>query len=325
MHAVALKRFPVGVPCAEDFVIVANDVPSGDAGARLRVRYLSLDPYLRGVMSGRHMGHSMALGDVVPGGGVAEVIDSTTPEFVRGEFVQGETGWREEAFLPADRLRKLPPDVPPSTALGVLGMPGLTAFAGVRDILQPREGETVVVSAALGPVGSTAAQLAQRAGARVVGIAGGAKKCAMALKFLGYDACVDYHRDDFGPALQLACPNRIDCYFDNVGGRVLETVLQHLNLRARVVLCGLMDQYNKSERPPGPNLGPVIAARATLTGLVVYDHFARLPAMLDELVPLVRSGRLKYLEDVAYGIQATPDAFARLMRGENIGKAIVAL
>lgn len=326
MRAVVLKRFPDGIPCSADFAVVPAPPPKVVIdGVRIQIRFLSLDPYLRGVISGRHMGHSMALGDVVPGSGVGEVVESMSADFAPGDWVQGEFGWREEAVVVASQLRRLPIGIAPSTALGVLGMPGLTAYAGVNDIVQPREGETIVVSAPLGPVGSTVAQLARRVGARVVGIAGGARKCELALSVLGFDDCIDYRSDDFVAALHRACPNRIDAYFDNVGGRVLEAALGHLNLRARVALCGLIDQYNKAERPPGPNLGPVIAARATLTGLVVYDHFHRLPAMLDELVPLVKSGELKYLEDIAHGIESTPAAFAKLMRGENIGKALVAL
>ncbi len=325
MRAVVLKRFPDGIPCSDDFAVVAAPAATGGDGVRVRVRFLSLDPYLRSVMSGRHVGHSMAPGDIVPGGGVGEVVESTSLDFAPGDWVQGEFGWREDAIIPVGQVRKLPSGVAPSTALGVLGMPGLTAYAGVNDILQPGAGQTIVVSAPLGPVGSTVGQLAKRAGARVVGIAGGARKCELALSVLGFDDCIDYRSEDFVAALHRACPNRIDAYFDNVGGRVLEAALGHLNLHARVALCGLIDQYNKAERPPGPNLGPVIAARATLTGLVVYDHFHRLPAMLDELVPLVKAGELKYLEDIAQGIESTPAAFARLMRGENIGKALVAL
>jgi hypothetical protein len=326
VRAIGLQRFPAGIPETDDFVLL--DLPSpplNAGGVRIALKFLSLDPYLRGVISGRHLGHAIALGDVIPGGGVGVVVESDHADWRVGDWVQAETGWRDEAVLPADRLRRLPASVPPSTALGVLGMPGLTAFVGVQDILRPAPAQTIVVSAALGPVGGTVAQLCKRAGARVVGIAGGATKCRLAVERLGYDACIDYRDDHFVAELQRACPERIDGYFDNVGGRVLDVVLGHLNLHARVALCGLIDQYNRAERPPGPNLGPVIAARATLTGLVVYDHFDRLPHMLDALLPLVAERQIDYLEDISHGLTSTPQAFVRLMRGDNIGKALVAL
>lgn len=326
--AVLLRRHPAGVPTPADFEWA--DCPLGELAegeVLVAVDYLSLDPYLRGVISGRHLGHKVELGAVLPGTAVGTVIASRSAAVPVGRCVIGELGWREHARVAASALQPVlvPSGVSPSTALGVLGMPGLTAYIGVRDLARPAAGQCFVVSAASGPVGATAGQLAKRAGARVVGVAGGAAKCAYVVEQLGFDACVDYKLPDFVDALRAACPARIDAYFDNVGGAVLDACIQHLALHARVVLCGLIDQYNLEQRPPGPNLGPVIAARASLHGLVVYDHFARMPEMLGELGPLVAAGELRYREDISVGLRQAPEAFCRLMRGENFGKTLVRL
>ena len=323
-RAVTLASIPVGHPTALDFAISSVPIAELTEGlVRLESHYFSLDPFLRGVLSGRHMGHRCEIGSTVPGFIAGVVVESRDAEYQKGDWAVGEGGWQEFALL--KKPRKLSQRVLMSTGLGVLGMPGLTAWAGIYDIAVPMPGETVVVSAAAGPVGSTAGQLAKALGARVVGIAGGPEKCAEVISSFGFDACVDYKQDDFSQHLRAACPAGINVYFDNVGGAVLEACLSQLALRARVVLCGLMDQYNQQERPKGPNLGPVIAARARLTGLVVYDYYPRFAEFLSFAEPLVCSGEIKVLEDIAQGIEATPEAFCRLMRGENVGKALVKL
>ncbi len=323
-RAVTLANIPVGQPQVSDFAISALPIEAlADGLVRVQAQYFSLDPFLRGVLSGRHMGHRCEIGSTVPGFIAGVVSESLDADYQIGDWVVGEGGWREFAVL--QKPRKLSKRVPMSTGLGVLGMPGLTAWAGIHDIAKPKSGETVVISAATGPVGSSAGQFAKALGARVVGIAGGPEKCAQVIKTFGFDACIDYKQSDFADALRAACPKGIDVYFDNVGGPVLEACVLQLALNARVVLCGLMDQYNQTERPKGPNLGPVIGARAMLKGLVVYDYYPRFAEFIAFAEPLVFSGAIKVLEDIAHGIEATPEAFCRLMRGENVGKALVQL
>jgi hypothetical protein len=221
-------------------------------------------------------------------------------------------------------VRKLDPAVAPvSTALGVLGMPGLTGYAGMVSLGEPKPGETVVVSAATGPVGSTAGQVARHMGARVVGIAGSAAKCAYAVQELGYEACVNYRDGDLRTLLKAACPDGIDVYFDNVGGDTLTAVLANLHLHARVVLCGMIEAYSMDKPPAGPFLGPVVGARATLKGLVVFDHLQRIPELQKVVGGWIRSGQFHYREDIAEGLAGAPEAFCRLMRGENFGKSLV--
>jgi hypothetical protein len=322
---VCVLRHPDGAPRVEDFVLHEAPLPVPQAGELLlRTILLSIDPYLRAQLGARYLAARPPLGALVPGSAVAEVIDSRDPRVAVGEYVVAECGWREYATVAADSARRIDAArAPLSTALGVLGIPGLTAWAGLRTIGKPQRGETVLVSTAAGAVGSLAGQLAARSGARAIGIAGGAAKCALAVQEFGYTACVDYKAPDFEAQLRAACPDGVDVYFDNVGGRVLEAALSLLRLRARVVLCGLIDQYNAAERPAGPNLGPVIGARATLTGLVVFDHLADFPLLIDELAPLLASGTLRWREDVRNGLASAPQAFVDVMRGANLGKALV--
>ena len=323
-RAVTLAHIPVGQPAAADFKVTLLPVePLTNGLVRVKAQYFSLDPFLRGVLSGRHLGHRCEIGSIVPGFMAGVVVESADSDYHNGDWVVGEGGWQEFALL--KKPRKISQRVPMSASLGVLGMPGLTAWAGIHDIAVPKPGETVVISAAAGPVGSTAGQFAKALGASVVGIAGGPVKCAEVIKTFGFDACVDYKRPDFIQRLHAACPAGINVYFDNVGGSVLEACLSELALNARVVLCGLMDQYNQQERPKGPNLAPVIGARAMLKGLVVYDYYPRFAEFIRFAEPRLFSGAIKLLEDIALGIEATPEAFCRLMRGENVGKALVKL
>jgi NADPH-dependent curcumin reductase CurA len=221
-------------------------------------------------------------------------------------------------------VRKLDAAVAPvSTGLGVLGMPGLTGYAGTVYLGEPRPGQTFVVSACTGPVGSTAGQVARHMGARVVGIAGSAAKCEFAVKELGFAACVNYKTGDLAAELKKACPDGIDVYFDNVGGDTLVAVIRNLAQGARIVLCGMIEAYSMDKPPPGPWLGPVVGARAIMKGLVVYDHVNRMPEMTKVIGGWIRDGSFRYREDITEGLAGAPEAFCRLMRGENFGKSLV--
>ena len=231
--------------------------------------------------------------------------------------------WQERVSLPEQSLVPVPDDLDsPSLALGVLGMPGLTAYAGVRRILRPSAGETVVVSAAAGPVGATVGQLCKAAGARVIGIAGSGAKRDWLAGEAGFDGCID-RRGSVGDGLDALCPDGIDMYFDNVGGTVLQAVMERLSLNARVALCGLMDQYNQDEPPPGPNPALIIRARATLRGLVVYDHEDLRPQMEEEIGRLIQNRSFAFREEVFQGLEEAPLAFCRLMEGKTFGKTVI--
>ncbi len=326
---ITLVRTPDGNPIEADFALGHATLASVAEGQVLvRVLALSLDPYLRSAMAGRHMSGNINAGEVVRGEGLVEVMESLHPAIQVGQRWVAECGWRSHALLDEAQIikaRPVAPDLEPATlALGVLGMPGLTAWAGFTQMCEPRAGQTLVVSAASGPVGATVGQLARLAGMRVVGIAGGTEKCAWATGVAGFDACIDYRAANLRDELRRVCPGGVDVYFDNVGGDVLQTVVEQLALNARVVLCGLVAQYGRTA-PAGPNPAWFIKARATVRGLVVYDHWQRMPQMLAELAPHVRSGALKFREDRSQGLASAPAAFARLMRGENQGKSVVIL
>jgi NADPH-dependent curcumin reductase CurA len=324
-RCIVLARDVHGMPQAEDFAIAADTVADPGPGQILvRVEWLSIDPYLRPLLAGRHLAARPMVGDPIPGIGLGRVVASGDGRFPEGSAVVGETGWREWALVDAGSARLVDLSLAPAEAhLGVLGIPGLTAWAGLRTIAQPKAGETVVVSSAAGSVGSVATQLARESGARVVGVNGSAAKNELSVARFGCHAAVDYKRPDFASALREACPNGIDVYFDNVGGMVLETTLSMLRRNARIVLCGLIDQYNADERPKGPNLGPVIGARARMEGLVVYDHLARFPEFIDETAPKLADGRIQWLADVSEGLSSAPGQFSGLLAGRNRGKALV--
>ena len=327
MQAVCLQTIPVGMPVPGDFVLEVRQVPvPAPEQVLVQVHWLSLDPYLRAQLSGRYAVPCPPLGSIVPGYGSGRVVADPCGHFSAGQWLLGMTGWAEYAVLDRSAVRVVQPGPEPlSTALGVLGMPGLAAWAGVRRILEPRPAQTILVSSAAGAVGSVAGQLCKVAGCRVVGIAGGARKCAIVTDEFGFDACVDYRDPGFTTALRAACPDGIDGYFDNVGGAVLEAALSLLRPRARVALCGLSDQYSRAERPPGPNLGPVIGARARLEGLVVYDHLADLDRCRAELAAMIHAGTLHYREHIHTGLASAPAGFIGLLKGENLGKALVRL
>lgn len=327
MQAVCLRQVPQGMPQPEDFHLQQVPVPTAQAGQVLvRLHWLSLDPFLRAQLGGRYVTPCPPLGAVIPGYAVGQVVDDPSGHFAAGTWVTGLLGWAQYAVAPAASLQPVDPALcPVSTAVGVLGIPGLTAWAGVRRILEPQPGQTILISTAAGAVGSVAGQLCKAAGARVVGLSSTPEKCALVTDVYGFDACINYRADDFAAALRAACPQGIDGYFDNVGGSVLETALSQLALRARVVLCGLSDQYNRAQRPAGPNLGPVIGARARLEGLVVYDHLADFGACRQELAGLITAGQLHYREHIHHGLEHAAAGFIGLLRGQNTGKALVAV
>jgi NADPH-dependent curcumin reductase CurA len=315
-----------GIPTPDDFSSDIQPVPHPSDGQILvRNVYLALEPYYRNVLKGMALyGAPIKPGDVMYGETLAQVLNSRHPGFAVGDYVIGRGGWQQFALLDAGAVRKLDPgELPLPAYLGVLGTPGLTGFAGMVYLAPPRPGQTVVVSAATGPVGSTAGQTAGLMGARVVGIAGSADKCDYAVKELGFADCVNYKAGDLRESLKRACPDGIDVYFDNVGGDTLAAVLANLALNAQVVLCGMIGAYNQDGPPVGPHLGPVVIARATLKGLVVYDHFHRLPELRKVVGGWIRQGKFHYREDMAEGLGEAPDAFCRLMRGENFGKSLV--
>ena len=323
---IRLQRRPTGAPTRDDFAIVDAPMPALQDGHVLRrTIYLSLDPYMRGRMSdARSYATPVALGDVMVGGTVSQVIESRDPKCAAGDFVAGMDGWQQYASSPVAGLRKLDPDLAPiSTAVGVLGMPGLTAYVGLLDIGQAKSGETVVVSAASGAVGSVVGQIARLKGCRAVGIAGTAEKCEYLTRELGFHAAVNHRDADLRRALRAACPGGIDVYFENVGGVVLDAVMGLINRGARIPLCGLISQYNASPLPPGPNLAPLLTNRARIQGFIVLDHFDRFVAFLQECAPWVRNGQLRYREDIVEGLDAAPNAFMGMLEGTNFGKLLV--
>ena len=319
-RCVVVARRPRGVPTVDDFEL--RPAPPADAGVAADVLYVSVDPYLRGRLSGRHVTGPIAPGDPMD----SELVVRTAQDSAvgpAGTLARAFGPWQDRVHLPEAALVPVAADLaPPSLALGVVGMPGLTAYAGVQRILQPLPGETAVVSAAAGPVGATVGQLCRAAGARVIGIAGSTEKRGWLVDEAGFDGCIDRH-GSVRDGLDALCPDGIDMYFDNVGGAVLQAVMERLAPNARVVLCGLMEQYNQEAAPPGPNPGLIIRARATVRGLVVYDHEDLRPAMEEDLGARVRDGALAFREEVFEGLEQAPMAFCRLMAGQTFGKTVV--
>jgi NADPH-dependent curcumin reductase CurA len=323
---IVLRGRPVGMPKPGDFDLVESPLPAPKDGEILsRTIYLSLDPYMRGRISGvRSYAASVELGQVIVGATLGEVVESKHAGLSRGDIVMGYDGWQSHAVANGAAVRKLDPkQAPVSTALGVLGMPGMTAYVGLLDIGRPRPGETVVVSAASGAVGSAVGQIAKIKGARAVGIAGSEDKCDYVVRELGFDACVNYKKGDLLASLRDACPSGIDVYFENVGGDVLRAVMQLLNMNARIPLCGLISEYNATDSVPGPNLRPLLFNRVLVKGFIVSDHLARLPDFLKDCGGWLREGRLKHREDIVVGLERAPEAFIGLLQGKNFGKLLV--
>ena len=325
-RSLVLRRRPVGEPRDEDFSLVEDQIPTPGAGEVLtRTVLLSIDPYMRGRLADRpSYVPPVAIGGVMTGETLGEVLASGAPGFAPGDIVTGSRGWQTHSISAAAALTKVDRHAAPLGAyLGVLGMPGTTAYSGMTDIGRPRPGETVVVSAASGAVGSVAGQLGKRAGARVVGIAGGAEKCRWVREALGFDASVDHRAADLRGALQAACPNGIDVYFENVGGAVQAAAFSLLNPHARVVMCGMISQYNTAEFPPGPNLGFVVAKRVRIEGLIVFDKPERYGEWRSLAAPWVRDFSLVYRETVLDGLESAPEALRQVLRGGNFGKMLV--
>jgi NADPH-dependent curcumin reductase CurA len=323
---ILFARKPHGLPVPADFAQDSAPVAEPGAGQFLvQNRYLAIEPYYRNVMKGMALyGKPLQPGDVMFGETLSEVLVSRHDGYAVGELVVARGGWQDYAVLDGASVRKVAPSsAPATTALGVLGTPGLTGFVGMVYVAPPRPGQTVVVSAATGPVGSTAGQTARMMGARVVGIAGSPEKCAYAVRELGFDLCINHKSGNLNDLLKQACPGGIDVYFDNVGGDTLAAVLANLAMNAQIVLCGMIGAYNLDAPPAGPHLGPVVVARATIKGLVVFDHFGRLPELTRVVGGWIRDGKFHYREDVTDTLAAAPEAFCRLMRGENFGKALV--
>ena len=323
---IRLKSRPVGAPTPTNFETVDVPVPgvAGVADGVLRkTLYLSLDPYMRGRMSDApSYAAPVEVGATMCGHTVSEVVEPRNPAFRSGDIVAGYDGWQSYAVSSGKDLRTLDPRLPPTTALGVLGMPGMTAFVGLIDIGQPKAGETVVVSAASGAVGSVVGQLAKVKGCRAVGVAGSDEKCRYVVEELGFDACVNHRSADLKAALRDACPKGIDVYFENVGGPVQDAVLRLINAGARIPLCGLIAEYN-APPAPGPTWRLLLVKRAMVRGFIVSDHTDRTAAFVQEVAPLVGQGRIKYREDIVDGLDAAPSAFIGLLEGKNFGKLIV--
>jgi NADPH-dependent curcumin reductase len=329
---VVLASRPTGAPSPDNFRFEEQACPqvAPPGGLLLQTRWLSLDPYMRGRMNAGHSyATPAAIGEPMPGAAVCRVLASKSPDFAVGDSVVAFTGWQEVATVPAVGVVKLPADMAnPSWALGVLGMPGLTAYVGLLDIGEAKAGETVVVGAATGPVGATVGQIAKLKGCRVVGIAGGSEKCELAVQTLGFDACINHYAEDrLESDLAAACPDGVDVYFENVGGKVLDAVVPLLNLRARIPLCGLVAWYNQTSDAVASGL-PSLMTRALIhririQGFIVGDHLDRRADFLKDMQSWIAEGAIRYQEDVVEGLSRAPMAFMGLLRGDNFGKLVI--
>ncbi len=323
---VLLANRPVGWVKESDFNIVETEIPQpGEGQLLIKNSYLSLDPYMRGRMNDtKSYAAKVELGQVMEGQTVGEVITSNNPKFQPGDMVVARTGWQKYGVSSGNGIQKVDPNlVPISTYLGVVGMPGVTAWVGLLDLGQPKPGETVVVSAASGAVGGVVGQIAKMKGCRAVGIAGSKEKCDYVVQELGFDACVDYKAGDLNGDLKAATPDGIDVYFENVGGEILDAVLRRVNPFARIPLCGLISQYNVTQPYGIQNFASLLVNRVKLQGFIVSDFLDRWPTALGELGQWVAEGKLKYRETVTEGLENAPKAFIGLLKGENFGKQLI--
>ncbi|KEP70615.1 NADP-dependent oxidoreductase [Thioclava dalianensis] len=328
-----LNERPKGAPDANTLRLETVDIPKPGAGEMLlRTVYLSLDPYMRGRMSdAKSYATPVEIGGVMTGQVVAEVVESQLDGFAKGDYVLSGSGWQDYAISDGAQVLNLgrAPENP-SWSLGILGMPGYTAYAGLLKLGEPKPGETVVVAAASGPVGATVGQIAKIKGCRVVGVAGGAEKCAHVVEALGFDACIDHKAEDFEAQLAAACPDGIDVYFENVGGRVLYGVLPLLNPFARMPVCGMVAWYNLTGAPEGPDHGPqilstILRMKVKVQGFIIFDSF---PIELyqefsEAMTGWLKEGKVRYKEQVVEGLEAAPEAFGDLLAGRNFGKMVV--
>src|SRR5436305_2158940 len=328
---IVLASRPVGEPKASDFRIENCPIPTpGPGQALLRTIWLSLDPYMRGRMSDApSYAAPVPIGGVMEGGTVSEVIASNNPAFAKGDVVLSRAGWQTHALSDGQGLTKIDPKIAPvSTAVGVLGMPGMTAYTGLLEIGKPQAGETVVVAAASGAVGSAVGQIAKIKGARAVGIAGGPDKCKYVKDALGFDGCVDHRASDLADRLKAACPKGIDVYFENVSGPVWDAVFPLLNPFARIPVCGLIAQYSATEAPDmkyktSQLFRAILTKRLTIRGFIVSDFAAKFPDFIRDMPQWIKEGRIKYREDIAQGLENAPQTFIGLLKGKNFGKQLV--
>jgi hypothetical protein len=328
---IVLAARPEGEPTPDHFRLETAPVPEpGPGQVLIRILWLSLDPYMRGRMSAaKSYAKPVEIGAVMEGATVGEVVVSNHPDYAPGDFVLSHSGWQEYAIADGHTVRKLDPNLAPlSTALGVLGMPGMTAYTGLLNIGQPKPGETVMVAAAAGPVGSLVGQIAKIKGCHVVGIAGGSEKCAYLLNELGFDAAIDHRAPDMPERLTEACPKGIDVYFENVGGEVWNAVFALLNDFARIPVCGLVAHYNDTALPAGPDRTPllmraILSKRLTLRGFIVRDFASQAEEFRREVDTWLRAGQIKHREDVVEGLENAPEAFIGMLKGRNFGKMLV--
>ena len=328
---ILLANRPVGMPKTSDFLLNETSIPTPVDGQVLcETLYLSLDPYMRGRMSpSKSYAKPVEINEVMTGGTVGKVIESRDPNLKAGEIVFGYGGWQDYWVHNGKTLKNVDPDIAPiSTATGVLGMPGVTAYTGLLNIGKPKKGETVVVASACGPVGSVVGQIAKFKGARSVGIAGSKEKCKYATDKFQFDHCLNHKSSEFSEELKQVCPEGIDVYFENVGGKVLDSVLPLLNDFARIPVCGIISAYNSTELPSGPNLIPslmrsILVKRLTFRGFIVWDFANQEKEALQQLAKWIKQGKLHYLEDIVDGLENAPEAFIGLFDGKNFGKLVV--
>ena len=339
MQRIALARRPVGTPADEDFLLESIPMPTPAEGEVLvEVHYMSLDPYMRGRMDdAKSYANPVPLGGTMEGGAVGQVVATNAADFAAGDYVFGMLGWASHACIKAKELRKLDPKLAPiTTALGVLGMPGFTGWYGLMELGRPKAGETLVVAAATGPVGSMVGQVAKARGLRTVGIAGGAEKCALAVEKFGFDVCLDHKEYADARAMRAAiaeqCPKGVDIYFENVAGKIFEAVLPLMNVGGRIPLCGLISWYNAGalganaggERDNLPKLWrTILVSRLSVNGFIISDHWDRYVDFLCDVGPMLAKGQITYQEDITEGLENAPRAFMGLLNGENFGKQIV--
>jgi NADPH-dependent curcumin reductase CurA len=323
---IIMKRHPQGWVVPEDFDIVERDLPARKSGELLvRNIYLSLDPYMRSAMDPvRSYIPHMNPGDTMIGGTVGQVLESDDPAIPAGAYVTGRLGWRSHSIAATQGVRVIDPRLAPlSTALGVLGMPGVTAHYGLLSIGRPKPGETVVVSAATGAVGSVVGQIAKQKGCRVVGIAGGQAKCDYAKQVLKFDECVDYRAPDLAGRLEKATPDFVDVSFENVGGEIMDLVMGRMNGHGRIAMCGIISQYNAREQYGIRHIREIIVQRLSIQGFIISEHLDYWPGALAELAGWVRTEKIAYREDITDGLQHAPAAFIRMLSGDHFGKQIV--
>ncbi|GAA6182057.1 NADP-dependent oxidoreductase [Shimia sp. NS0008-38b] len=341
MQRMVLASRPTGEPQDENFRLETTDLPEiGDGEVLVRTHYMSLDPYMRGRMDdAKSYSAAVQIGETMGGGAVGEVIASNHDQFAPGDFALGMFGWATHGKAKGHEIQKLDPSVAPiTTALGVMGMPGFTGWYGLTELGKPKAGETLVVGAATGPVGSMVGQIAKTKGLRTVGIAGGAEKCRIATDIYGFDACIDHRAFDTASALRKAvaeqCPDGIDVYFENVGGKVLDAVLPLINQGGRVPLCGMIAWYNAGglgadaamDSLTGPRLWrTILVNQLSVNGFIISNHYDRYGDFLRDVGPKLAAGQIAYAEDIAEGLENAPAAFRSLLRGGNTGKQLVKL